>query len=152
MSRLSFLVAFFAGFLSVASIAHAEESSSTVVNPATQESTTTTVDTNTDQTTVTKTNPYTGDTTTTVITTPAPAPQEAVAVPEGYANCFMVSAGWYEGKWIAEHKVCQYSQNNAQGVAWIDGHWVCAEYTAAEGACTKWEWSKGHWVNTFAVY
>jgi len=132
-------------------IAKAEETSSTIVNPVTQESTTTTVNTDTDQTTVTQVNPVTKETTTTIINTPVPSPQEKIVTPSGYSNCFTVAAGWFKDVWVPEHRVCQYT-TTSNGVAWIDGHWICTQYKASEGACTKWEWKAGHWVNQFEVY
>jgi hypothetical protein len=146
------LSVFLAGLLSCSFVtAKADETSSTVVNPATQESTTTTVNTDTNQTTVTKVNPVTQETTTTIIT-PAPSPQETTVIPQGYSNCFTVSAGWFQNVWVPEHRVCQYSTTNASGVAWVDGHWVCTKYKSSEGTCTKWEWKAGHWVKQFEVY
>jgi hypothetical protein len=130
--------------------AQADETSTTTVNPVTQESTTTTVNTDTQQATITKTNPVTGESSTTIIQTPVPAPQEVVVVPSGYANCFMVSAGWYQDTWVPEHKVCQYT--SGEGSAWVDGHWVCTKSKASEGVCTEWKWKAGHWVKTFDVY
>lgn len=88
------------------------------------------------------------------IVTPTPAPKETVTVPEGYAGCFTVAAGWYQNVWYPEHRVCQYNQEQvktAQGSAWVDGHWACTKYTTT-GQCTNWSWSPGHWVKTFSVY
>jgi hypothetical protein len=130
-----------------------QETTTTQVNPVTQDTTTTTVNPVSNQTTVTKTDADTGVSTTTVITTPAPAPQEVVAIPSGYSNCFMVAAGWSNNIWVPEHKVCQYTASGtSQGSAWVDGYWNCSQYSASEGACTKWDWVKGHWVSTFSVY
>lgn len=132
-----------------------QATTTTQVNPMTQETTTTTVNPSTNQTTVTKTNPTTGQSTTTVISTPAPAPKETVAIPQGYSNCFMVSAGWDNNVWVPEHKVCQYNSTDNtsyQGVAWVDGHWNCTAYDTTAGACTNWDWVTGHWVKTFSVY
>lgn len=141
-----------AGGLFCVTNANADETTSTTtVNPITQESTTTSVNPNTQETTITKTNPNTQVTTTTVIKTPVPSPQEVVPTPEGYSNCFKVAAGWFQNSWIPEHTVCQYN-TNPQGSAWVEGHWTCTKYTTAEGACTKWEWNPGHWVKTFQVY
>lgn len=147
-----FLTVFLVGLLSYTT-AQADKTSSTVVNPVTQETTTTTVNTDTNQTTVTQTNPITQESTTTIINTPAPSPQETTVIPQGYSNCFTVAAGWYKNIWVPEHRVCQYSTTtNANGVAWIDGHWVCTMYKASEGACTKWEWKAGRWVKQLEVY
>lgn len=156
--------------------AYALESSTTTINPATNESTTTTVNPATqettvthsnpttqettitktnptsEQTTVTKTNPITQETMTTTIVTPVPAPQEVVATPQGSTNCFMVAAGWYKNQWVSEHSVCQYAANTAEGLAWIAGHWSCTKYKVSVGACTRWEWKAGRWVKTFEVY
>lgn len=155
MSRLSIGLSIISGaalsFMTYAN-AQAQEVSTTTVNPATQETTTTTVNQNTQETTVTKTNPNTQETTTTIYT-PAPAPKEVVPAPQGYTHCFKVAAGWYKNVWVPEHNVCQYdSSQTTQGVAWVEGHWACTKYTAAVGACTNWEWKKGHWVKTFQVY
>jgi hypothetical protein len=156
MSRFTRILAIlFAGLLSCMSLVtvQADETSSTVINPVTQESTTTTVNTDTNQTTVTQVNPVTQETTTTVINTPTPSPQEATVIPQGYSNCFTVAAGWYKNVWVPEHRVCQYTQaSGASGVAWVDGHWVCTKYKASEGACIKWEWKAGRWVKQLEVY
>lgn len=156
MSRFSTGSIRFVGVLSFIIFVNAqaqETTSTTTINPDTQESTTTTVNPNTQETTVTKTNPYTQESTTT-ITTPVPAPQETVPIPQGYSNCFNVAAGWFNNTWIPEHTVCQYDARtqNVQGQAWVDGHWMCTQYTASAGECTKWNWKSGHWVKTFQVY
>jgi len=148
ISNISMLFTGILSFIFCVNI-QADETSTTTVDPTTQESTTTTVNTDTQQATITKTNPNTGETTT-VIQTPVPAPQDVMTAPTGYVNCFRVSAGWYQDVWVPEHKVCQYT--SGQGVAWVDGHWICTKYVASEGSCTKWEWKKGHWVNSFEVY
>jgi hypothetical protein len=141
---------FFLGVLTCLNT-QAQDASTTTVNPVTQETTTTTVNPDTNQTIVTKTNPTTQESTTTIYT-PAPAPQEVVSTPQGYTNCFTVSAGWYNNEWISQHNVCQYSSTESEGIAWIEGHWICTQYKASEGACTKWEWKSGRWVKTFEVY
>lgn len=128
-----------------------QETTTTSVNPDTQETTVTKVNPSTDQTTITKVNPNTG-LTTTIITTPAPAPQEVVTTPQGYYNCFTIAAGWYKGVWVAEHRVCQYQGSSYEGEAWVAAHWACTKYKAAEGACTRWEWKQAHWVKTLEVY
>lgn len=155
MSRFIFMLSmlFTAVLLSMPFVnAQADESSTTVVNPVTQETTTTTVNSDTNQTTVTQVNPTTQESTTTVINTPAPAPQETVVAPQGYSNCFTVAAGWYKNVWVPQHDVCQYTETQANGVAWIAGHWVCSQYKASLGACTKWEWKTGRWVKQLEVY
>lgn len=153
MSRFSIVLS--VGILSfITSVgAMAQETTSTTVNPVTQESTTTTVNQDTQKTTITKTNPNTQETTTTIIT-PVPAPQEEVPAPQGYQNCFKVAAGWYKNVWVPEHTVCQYDTNaqNAEGSAWVEGHWACIKYKVSEGMCTRWDWKRGHWVKTFQVY
>lgn len=134
---------------------YAQETTSTTINPITDESTTTTVNEDTQQTTVTKTNPNTLETTTTILT-PVPAPQETIAAPQGYTNCFNVAAGWYKDIWVPEHSVCQYDATTQssvhEGSAWVKGYWACTKYRTSDGVCTKWEWKSGHWVKTFQVY
>lgn len=129
-----------------------DEKTITTVNPVTQESSSTTSTPTKTETTVTKTNPQTGATTT--IITSVPTPQEAVDTPAGYSNCFTVAAGWNNDRWVAEHRVCQYdpSKGTYQGTAWIQGHWACSEYIATTGVCTKWIWNSSRWVNSCEVY
>lgn len=87
----------------------------------------------------------------TVITTSAPAPKEVITTPVGYAYCFVVKAGWYLDTWVAEHNVCQYP-NSPEGVAWVEGYWVCNKYDLASGKCTSWDWKTAHWENTLSAY
>lgn len=86
-----------------------------------------------------------------VITTTVPSPKETVVIPTGYVNCFAVKAGWYQDVWIAEHSVCQYT-NSPEGLAWVQGYWVCNKYDLGEGKCTNWDWKSAHWEKTFTVY
>ena len=84
------------------------------------------------------------------IITEVPLPKETVMIPEGYAHCFTVEAGWYQNTWIPRHQICQY-EKITQGVAWIEGYWRCTKFTAI-GVCETWDWIKGHWQKTLAVY
>jgi len=54
------------------------------------------------------------------ITTTIPAPKEVLPIPSGYVSCFTVKAGWYQDVWVADRRVCTYS-NAPQGVVWIEG-------------------------------
>lgn len=102
-------------------------------------------------TTTTQQVPVSTTTTTTeqVIVTPAPAPKETVVTPTGYAKCTTVTAGWYQGKWVAEHRYCEY-EKATEGVAWVEGYWACDKYSA--GVCTNWLWVAGRWVKTVEKY
>ncbi len=84
------------------------------------------------------------------IITPTPAAKEVVVAPSGYASCFTVADGWYNGTWVPSHQVCQY-ENSAEGVVWIEGYWGCNKSTP-EGVCSNWEWRKGHWEKKLTVY
>lgn len=86
-----------------------------------------------------------------VIITAVPAPKETIATPAGYANCFTVAAGWYQDIWVAEHRVCQYS-NMPSGVAWVEGYWSCTKYDIPQSQCTTWEWKSARWEKTLVVY
>jgi hypothetical protein len=86
-----------------------------------------------------------------VIVTTVPAPKEVIVTPEGYANCFSVTAGWYQDIWVAEHRVCQYA-NMPNGVAWVEGYWACTKYDIPSGNCTNWDWKAAHWEKTLIVY
>lgn len=87
----------------------------------------------------------------TIVTT-APAPKEKITIPTGYAYCFAVKAGWYQEAWISEHTVCQYS-DSPEGVAWVEGYWICNQYDLNEGKCTSWDWRAAHWEkNGLVVY
>lgn len=130
MSRFSIKHAIFllsALSCTVCMTVNAQESSTTTINPATNESTTT-------------------------IVTPVPAPQDTVATPQGSTNCFTVAAGWYKNEWVSQHTVCQYEANRTEGLAWVAGHWSCTKYKVSVGACTRWEWKTGRWVKTLEVY
>jgi len=110
--------------------------------------TTTTVDPDTNQTTITEVNPTTQETTTTIVT-PTPAPKEVVNIPEGYTSCTTVPAGWQQSVWVPEHKVCQYTSTADkvyEGVGYVDGYWQCTKFKASD--CITWNWVSGHWVNT----
>ena len=88
------------------------------------------------------------------LSTPVPTPKETVVVPQGYLNCFMIKAGWFNGSWIQDHRVCQYS-GSKEGIAWIDGYWACTKYKSTgnlSGECTSWQWKSGHWVQKFDLY
>jgi hypothetical protein len=86
-----------------------------------------------------------------VIVTTVPAPKETIVIPEGFINCFSVTAGWYQGTWVAQHNVCQYP-NTPNGVAWVEGYWACTKYDISQGQCTNWEWKSAHWEKTLVVY
>jgi hypothetical protein len=126
----------------------------TTQTPATVTTTTPSTVTTDTPTTVTTTVPV-GTTTSQavvehVIVTPAPAPKEVIVTPTGYVNCFKVEAGWNRGIWAAEHQVCQYD-NVAEGVAWVEGYWVCDKF-GTDNVCTNWTWQAGHWLQKLSVY
>lgn len=86
------------------------------------------------------------------ITTVAPAPKETFTTPTGYSYCFTVKAGWYQAAWVSEHMVCQYA-DSPEGVAWVEGYWICNQYDLNEGKCTSWDWKTAHWEkNNLVVY
>lgn len=87
--------------------------------------------------------------TSTVIITNVPEPKEVITEPAGYISCTTEEAGWTaNGTWHPAYRVCQYNKTNVLGETWIAGHWVCNQYTATTGACTKWDWEAGRWVQS----
>ena len=84
------------------------------------------------------------NTTTTVMITPVPAPKEVIVAPAGFISCLVIKAGWFNGQWIPDHRLCKYNPSS-QGVAWIEGYWACIKFTttAGNGACTGWDWKPG---------
>lgn len=92
--------------------------------------------------------------TTTTMVTHVPAPKEVTVVPAGFVNCFVIKAGWFNGLWIPDHRVCKYNPSK-EGIAWIEGYWACTRYKTTvnmNGECTHWDWKPGRWVRTFEVY
>lgn len=88
------------------------------------------------------------------IITPTPTPKETTVVPEGFVNCSVVKAAWFNGVWVPDHRVCQYNQSS-EGVAWIDGYWACTKFSTTgqvKANCTNWDWKPGHWVKTLTNY
>lgn len=89
-----------------------------------------------------------------IVVTAVPAPKEVTVVPAGFINCFVIKAGWFNGVWVPEHRVCKYNPSK-EGIAWIEGYWACTNYKTTgnmKGECTKWDWKPGRWVRTFEVY
>jgi hypothetical protein len=109
-----------------------------------------TTDTTTTSTVETSTGPVTVQKRV-IITTTVPAPKQTYEIPTGYVSCTTVPAAWVDDKWIPEHKVCTY-KDSAQGAAWIDGYWSCADYKSDTGECTNWVWVAAHWVKTYSAY
>lgn len=79
-----------------------------------------------------------------VVLSVAPAPQVYVAPPGGYANCYTVSSGMYNGVWVNAHQICNYGDTPDAGI-WIGGYWGCANYSPV-GVCMGWNWWPAHWV------
>lgn len=80
---------------------------------------------------------------------PPPEPIEVIVAPAGTINCFKIKEGWFRGKWVTEHRICQY-QNDKRGMAWVEGHWTCYKYDNG-GACMTWKmWSSG-WDKIHAI-
>lgn len=86
-----------------------------------------------------------------VIITEVPAPKIIVDAPVNYVSCSTVPAGWHGTVWIPAHKICQYS-NAPEGVAWIEGYWMCTKYKLDSGECTGWDWKDAHWVKVMDSY
>lgn len=149
MKHLTYLILALSAFFYLPVYAQTSQTTTTTTTVATPDTTTTTPTTTvvTPDTTTTTTAPAVVER---VIVTPAPSPKEVIVIPKGYAGCFSIAAGWRNDVWVAEHKVCQY-QNTPDGIAWVDGYWVC-DKVDVNNACTDWTWTSGHWVKTFDVY
>lgn len=78
-----------------------------------------------------------------IIFATVPADREVVMPPRGYANCQTVAAGFYEGIWINEHRVCHYSRHRG---TWISGYWQCSK--VKRGFCARWDWAPSRWEGT----
>jgi hypothetical protein len=83
------------------------------------------------------------------IITPVPADREVVLVPRGYTHCYVVPASWYQGAWVAPHKVCEYV--NRTKPTWISGYWHCTHYDM-QNTCSHWKWTPSHWSNAITTY
>jgi hypothetical protein len=111
--------------------------------------TTTSVNPVTNETTITQVNPNTQETTTTIVT-PTPAPKETVEIPQGFTSCTKIPAAWDQNIWVPEHTVCTYSNTSTttyQGTRYEEPHWTCTQFVSSENACTKWEWVSGQWIH-----
>lgn len=86
-----------------------------------------------------------------MVMTNVPAPKEVVMAPSGYVKCVVAPAGYYQGHWIPEHRVCTY-KNQPGRAAWVEGYWSCATNHVSSGRCAFWKWNQGHWVKTYRVY
>lgn len=88
------------------------------------------------------------------IITPVPVPKETNGIPAGFISCVVIQAGWHNGRWVPEHRVCKYNPTE-EGAAWIEGYWACTQYKTTgnmNAACTNWDWKPGHWVKKFESY
>ena len=75
------------------------------------------------------------------IVVPSPEPVEAIVTPSGAMNCYKIKEGFWQGKWVTEHRVCQYQHDT--GYAWVETYWTCYKYDSG-GACMTWKsWSSG---------
>lgn len=70
-----------------------------------------------------------------------PAPQAVYVVPAGYANCYRVPAGVYNGFWMNSHRVCR----GPNGM-WIEGYHQCYSRNIFNGRCTSWVWRPAYTV------
>jgi hypothetical protein len=77
-----------------------------------------------------------------------PVQREVVGPPRGYQNCYLTPAGYFNGIWIGEHRICEYD-NSPYGAAWVAGYWQCSRYH--HGSCRRWYWQTSHWVRPGAV-
>ncbi len=82
-----------------------------------------------------------------IIFSTVPPTREVFVPPRGFVTCHNVAVGYYNGVWMNQHRVCEYSRN--RGV-WISGHWQCARLSGI-GMCKRWDWVPSHWENPRAV-
>lgn len=75
-----------------------------------------------------------------IITTPPV--REVVVPPRGYAKCQMLPAGFYNGVWVNERRVCHYARRGT----WVSGYWQCNNYKPNKGICKKWVWVPSYWA------
>lgn len=68
--------------------------------------------------------------------------------PRGYMNCQILPAGFYNGVWTNERRVCHYPRN--RGV-WVSGFWECSKYSSHKNKCKHWQWVPSHWEAKPAV-
>ena len=101
-------------------------------------------------TTVITTTPTTTTTERRIVTS-VPAPKEIIVAPAGFTNCFTIKEGWFDDKWIPEHRVCRYA-NASEGDIWIEGYWACDKYNLDSGECTNWVWREPRWTSSIEVY
>ena len=76
-----------------------------------------------------------------IITTPPPL-QEIVVEPVGYSRCYSVPAGFYQGIWHYEHRLCEYDEDSG---VWVAGYWQCGR-VAPGGRCMRTVWVRSHWA------
>lgn len=75
-----------------------------------------------------------------IIFATVPPDREAMMPPRGYANCQTVPAGYYQGVWTNQHRICNYSRHRGM---WISGYWQCAK--VKKGFCAHWDWAPSRW-------
>lgn len=77
-----------------------------------------------------------------------PPPQVTVQViptSAGPLNCYRIKEGFWHGKWVTEHRICQYQ--NDRSMVWVEEHWTCYKYDD-DNVCMTWiKWSSG-WNKT----
>ena len=73
----------------------------------------------------------------------APAPREVIVAPTGYRGCYIVPAGYFNGRWITTHRECQY--DNTPEI-WVSAHWECHHFNAERGTCKRWSWAPSFWT------
>lgn len=76
-----------------------------------------------------------------------PAPQAVYVAPSGFANCYMVPSGIYNGIWLNSHRVCR----NANGALWFGGRWQCYSRNIFNGRCNDWQWMPAYTIYPGAV-